>query len=53
MLEKEHYGEIMESFINLSKNFMLFLGKDEEYGEIISGASQSKGVEEVNTAPNS
>ena len=36
LLEKEHYGEIMEKFIDLNKNFMLFLCKDEDYGDIIS-----------------
>ena len=35
LLEKEHYQEIMTTFINLNKEFMMFLCKDEEYGDIM------------------
>jgi len=34
LLEKEHYQEIMEGFINLNKDFLMFLCKDEAYGEV-------------------
>jgi hypothetical protein len=33
LLEKEHYGEIMEKFLALSKDYLLFLCKDEDYGK--------------------
>ena len=36
LLEKEHYGTIMEEFLSVCKNFMLFLCQDESYGEIVS-----------------
>lgn len=32
LLEKEHYGEIMEKFLTLNKDFLLFLCQDEGYG---------------------
>ena len=35
LLEKEHYGQIMEKFIKLNKNFLLFLCKDEDYGNFV------------------
>lgn len=31
LLEKEHYAEIMEKYLDICKNYMLFLCKDEEY----------------------
>ena len=30
LLEKEHYGEIMEKFLTLNKNFLDFLCENEE-----------------------
>jgi hypothetical protein len=34
LLEKEHYGEIMEKFLDLNKNYMLFLCNDHEYSSV-------------------
>ena len=34
LLEKDHYHDIMKDFVDLNKDFLLFLCKDEAYGKI-------------------
>ena len=36
LLEKEHYSEIMSQYIEICKNYMLFLCKDEDYSEYLN-----------------
>jgi hypothetical protein len=45
LLEKEHYGEIMEKFLDINKNFLLFLCKDTDYGDILTGKIECEGKE--------
>ena len=42
LLEKEHYGEIIEQFLDLNKNFLNFLIQDEYYGEILESQNNDK-----------
>jgi hypothetical protein len=53
LLEKEHYGQIMEKFIKLNKNFLLFLCKDEDYGNFVDaeGGNEQK-VDPTSPSPN-
>lgn len=44
LLEKEHYSEIMSRYLEVCKNYMLFLCKDEAYTSYIN---QYKSGEEV------
>jgi hypothetical protein len=34
LFEKEHYGEIMDKFLGVNKNFLHYLCKDEAYGDV-------------------
>lgn len=34
LLEKEHYKDILKSFVNLNKDFLLYLCKDGQYGDV-------------------
>ena len=34
LLEKEHYQDMLKTFVNVNRDFLLFLCKDEAYGEI-------------------
>jgi hypothetical protein len=36
LLEKEHYQDMLKTFVNVNRDFLLFLCKDEAYGEIKS-----------------
>lgn len=47
LLEKEHYGQIMEKFLDVNKNFLNFLIQDENYGEILESRSKEKDPDEI------
>lgn len=36
LLEKEHYSEIMNRYIEVCKNYMIFLCKDEDYTSFVN-----------------
>lgn len=42
LLEKEHYGLILEKFLDVNKNFLNFLVQDEHYGEILERNNNEK-----------
>ena len=47
LLEKEHYGQIMEKFLDVNKNFLNFLIQDEYYGDILESRSKEKDPDEI------
>jgi hypothetical protein len=46
-LEKEHYGEIMEKFLTVNKNFLSFLVQDEHYGENLALNDEELDVDDI------
>ena len=52
LLEKEHYGEIMDKFIDINKNFLLFLCKDNDYGDILTGKLEAQNLDAEREGPN-
>ena len=46
LFEKEHYGEIMNKYVDICNNYMLWLAKDEDYGTFITDKPAQKPSEE-------